>query len=73
MRACFDRIVAGKKDRRKIALVAVAHKLVRCMLAMLRTGETWRTTAARNDHAPTNQEAQPDKQAALETPQPHAA
>lgn len=41
MRAFFDRIHAGKKDRRKIALVAVAHKLVRCMLAMLRSGETW--------------------------------
>ena len=41
MRAYFDRIVAGKKERRKIALVAVAHKLLRCMLAMLRSGEVW--------------------------------
>lgn len=42
MRAFFDRLVGGKKERRKIALVAVAHKLVRCMLAMLRSGEEWR-------------------------------
>lgn len=41
MRAFFDRIHAGKKERRKIALVAVAHKLVRCMFAMLRSGEVW--------------------------------
>lgn len=39
MRGFFDRVVAGKPERRKIALVAVAHKLTRIMLAMLRTGE----------------------------------
>jgi len=44
MRAFFDRVAGDKKDRRKIALVAVAHKLCRCMLAMLRSGETWRAT-----------------------------
>lgn len=42
MRAFFDRVAAGKKERRKIALVAVAHKLARSMLAMLRSGEVWR-------------------------------
>jgi len=44
-RALFDRIHAGKKDRRKVALVAVAHWLSRCMLSMLRTGEWWRYAA----------------------------
>ncbi len=44
-RALFDRIHGGKKDRRKVALVAVAHWLSRCMLAMLRTGEWWRYAA----------------------------
>lgn len=39
--AAFDRIVAGKKERRKIALVAIAHRLVRIMHAMLRTGEVY--------------------------------
>ncbi len=41
MAAFFQRIADGKKPRRKVALVAVAHKLLRCMLAMLRSGETW--------------------------------
>lgn len=40
--AFYERIVAGKDDRRKIALVATAHWLARVMLAMLRTGEVWR-------------------------------
>ena len=41
LRQYFDRIVAGKPERRKIALIATAHHLLRCMLAMLKTGETW--------------------------------
>jgi len=36
--------VAGKKERRKTALVAVAHRMVRIMHAMLRTGEVYRPT-----------------------------
>ena len=42
VRERFERIAGGKKDRRKIALIAVAHYLARCMLAMLKSGETWR-------------------------------
>ncbi len=42
IRAFHDRIVGGKDDRRKIALVATAHWLSRVMLAMLRSGEVWR-------------------------------
>jgi len=41
----FERISGGKPDRRKVALVAVAHWLVRCMLAMLRSGEPCRHAA----------------------------
>lgn len=41
-KARFERIAQGKKDRRKIALVAVAHHLIRCMVSMLRSGEAWR-------------------------------
>lgn len=41
-RVVFDRIVAGKPERRKTALVAVAHRLVRIMHAMLKTGEVYR-------------------------------
>ena len=38
----FERIVNGDKDRKKIAIVAVAHYLCRVMAAMLRSGEAWR-------------------------------
>lgn len=41
MRQRFEHIVAGKRERRKIALIAIAHKLARIMLAMLRSGEVW--------------------------------
>jgi len=41
----FERLSQGKKERRKIALVAVAHHLIRCMTSMLRTGEVWRVAA----------------------------
>jgi len=46
LRACFERICAGKKERRKIALVALAHKLVRVVSGMLRSGESWREAPA---------------------------
>jgi len=45
MRAYFERICRGKKDRRKIAITATAHRLVRAMHAMLLTGEVWRGAA----------------------------
>ena len=45
LRAFFDRITGGDRDRRKLALVATAHKLARAMAAMLRTGEAWREAA----------------------------
>jgi transposase len=41
MRASFDRIVAGQKERRRIALIAIARRLTRIMLAMLKSGEAW--------------------------------
>ena len=45
MKTRFERLTHGKKERRKIALVGVAHHLVRCMVSMLRTGEAWRAAA----------------------------
>jgi len=42
IRAYFERILHGKKERRKIALVATAHYLLRCMHAMLTRGQSWR-------------------------------
>ena len=46
MRAYFERVSGGDPGRKKIALVAVAHKLARIMAAMLRSGEAWRETPA---------------------------
>ena len=44
IRAFFERIQRGDGGRKKIALVATAHWLVRVMLAMLRSGEAARFT-----------------------------
>jgi transposase len=46
LRAYFERIMQGHPDRKKIAITATAHYLVRVMHAMLRTGEVWRSSAA---------------------------
>jgi transposase len=45
IRGYFERIVGGKPERRKIAVVATAHHLLRCMHAMLRTQQAWREAA----------------------------
>jgi transposase len=42
VRARFERVMRGDPNRKKIALVATAHHLLRVMLAMLRTGEVCR-------------------------------
>lgn len=42
VRAYFERVQHGDAGRKKIALVATAHYLVRCMHAMLRDNEGWR-------------------------------
>lgn len=41
-RACYRRIRAGSKARTKIAIIAVARKLLICCWAMLRDGKPWR-------------------------------
>ena len=41
----FERVRRGDRSRRKIALVATAHYLVRVMLTMLQSGEVWRSEA----------------------------
>jgi transposase len=46
IRVYFERVRQGNPERKKIALVATAHYLIRVMLAMLRTGEVWRAEAA---------------------------
>lgn len=42
IRAFFARVEGDRPDRRKRALIATAHYLARVMLAMMKTGETWR-------------------------------
>lgn len=46
LRAIFDRVSGGSKDRRKIALIAVANHLARAMLAMLKSGTPWEERVA---------------------------
>ena len=38
----FDQVCRGSKTRRKIAVVAVARRLLICCWAMLRDGKRWR-------------------------------
>jgi transposase len=42
MKAFFERVKGGKKERRGVALVATAHRLLKIMVAMLKSGEVWR-------------------------------
>ena len=42
IRAYYERMKHERDDRNKKALIATAHYLTRVMLAMLKTGETWR-------------------------------
>jgi transposase len=42
IRSFYQRIMHDDPDRKKIAIVAVAHHLCRVMAAMLRSGEVWR-------------------------------
>ena len=43
VRDFYERVQRGDPDRRKTALVATAHYLLRVMLTMLKTGEVWRS------------------------------
>ena len=46
VRAYFDRVQHGDPQRKKIALVATAHYLVRVMWAMLKRGTYWQENPA---------------------------
>ena len=52
IRAFHNRVMNGDPDRRKIALVATGHYLLRVMAAMLRSGELWRESVKEEDLAP---------------------
>ena len=57
IRAYYEQVRQGKKERNKIALVATAHHLLRVMLAMLKSGEAWREAEAKTPAAPATREA----------------
>jgi len=42
VRAYYERVMRQDPDRKKIAIVATAHYLVRVAVSMLKTGECWR-------------------------------
>jgi len=42
VRAYYERVMRKDPDRKKIAIVATAHYLVRVAVSMLKTGECWR-------------------------------
>lgn len=46
LKAYFERIVGDDPQRKRIALIATAHSLVRIMRSMLKSGERWRHDAA---------------------------
>jgi len=43
----FEQIMGGKSERKKIALVATMHRMIKVMGAMLRSGETYRAAPLR--------------------------
>ena len=47
VRAFFERVQRGDPQRKKIALVATAHYLVRVMWALLKRGTVWQENEAR--------------------------
>ena len=55
IRAYHARIMKEDPDRRKIALVATGHYLLRVMAAMLRSGEVWHESVSEEDLAPSSQ------------------
>jgi hypothetical protein len=49
VRAHFERVQRGDPERKKIALVAMSHYLVRVRLALLKRGTTWEEAVAPAD------------------------
>jgi transposase len=51
LKARFERLCNGRSERRKIAIVAIAHHLACAMGAMLRTNSPWRSSASASPSA----------------------
>lgn len=61
MKAVYERVKPGQKQRKAAALVATAHKMLRIMLAMLKSRQEWREGPDLPAAAPANR---------IETPRP---
>jgi len=48
----FDQVMGGKSERKKIALVATMHRMIKVMGAMVRSGEAYRTAEPTAPSAP---------------------
>ena len=46
-KAFFKQVAGGKSERKKIALVATMHRMIKVMGAMLRSGEAYDATRKR--------------------------
>jgi transposase len=57
MKEYYERVCRQDPNRRKIALVATAHHLLRVMHSMMISGETWRGSAAKAAPQPLKQPA----------------
>ena len=57
IRAYFERVQDGDEQRKKIALIATAHYLIRVMHSMLRSGELWRFDGEKTEHGANQQAA----------------
>lgn len=66
MKAACERLMRGDKGRKKLAVVALAHRLGRIMLAMLKSGEAYRGAAGGSAGTP----AVPPAAAEIPTPPP---
>ncbi len=73
----FERVMGGKTDRKKIALIATAHRLIRIMGAMLRSGEAYDAGHADPKRSPQSGGRSGENpirpQAVLSAPAPHLA
>jgi transposase len=71
----FEQVQGGKVDRKKIALIATAHRLIRVMGAMLRSGEAYDADYAHPKRSPQSGSRSGENpirpQAVLSAPAPH--
>jgi transposase len=73
IKAFFERVMRKDPDRRKIALVATGHWLIRVMASMLRSGECWRERTDLPITDPPTQDGPKGRQGSVSPPEDTAA